>query len=311
MARIAGNVTWLIGRTPLVELHRLRPRDGARIVAKLEFFNPTSSNKDRAVVAMIEHAEQAGRLRAGGTIVEVSAGDTGVALAMIAAQRGYRLVLTMPESTRGPRCNLVRVMGAELVYTPAEHGIRGAMTRAEQLAREIPGAIMLQPFSNRANAAAHADTTAREIYEDTDGEVDVVVCPVGTGGTAQGCANYFRQRKPAVRVVGVEPAGSAVLAGCAPGPHRLAGLGAGFVPDILCVPDLAEVIGVADAEAFAAVRRLAREEGLLAGPASGAVLHAAARLAARADLANALIVAVLPDHGERYAEHPAFAGADL
>jgi cysteine synthase A len=309
MGRIAGNVTWLIGDTPLLALARLSPAGGARVVAKLERQNPTGSNKDRATLAMVEHAEQAGFLQPGGTIIEASAGDTAVALAMVAAQRGYRLILAMPANTPAGRRNLLRALGARIEPTDPQLGIHAAFARAEQLAREIPGAHVLQPFTNRANARAHARGTAREIWHDTDGEVDVVVCPAGTGGTAAGCAAFFKEVAPRVRVVAVEPATSAVLGGGAPGPHNLPGLGPGFVPDILCVADLAEVIAVAEADAYATLRRLAREEGVLAGPASGAVLHAALVLAARPALCARLMVAVLPDSGERYAEHAAFAEA--
>ncbi len=309
MASIARDVSWLIGRTPLVELRRLAPDTPGRLIAKLEAFNPTCSNKDRAARSMIEHAERAGFLRPGTTIVECSAGDTGVSLAMICAVRGYRLVLTMPEGTAGSRYHLLRALGAEIELTDPALGIRGALERTEQIQREITPSLILQPFSNAANAAAHAETTAREIWDDTDGEVDVVVCPVGTGGTAAGCIQFFRSAQVPVAVVGVEPSASPVLAGGSPGAHQLPGLGAGFVPDILAPGDLDEIIAVSADEAFVAVRELARREGLLVGPASGAVLHAARTIAARERSAGTTIVAILPDHGERYDDHPSFAGS--
>jgi cysteine synthase A len=308
MARIARDISWLIGGTPLVELRRLAPGSGGRLLVKLESFNPTGSNKDRAARAMIEHAERSGFLTEGSTVIECSAGDTGVSLAMICAVRGYRLILTMPEGIGGSRTNLLRALGAELEFTDAELGIRGALERAEQLQREIDDSMILQPFSNAANAMAHAETTAREIWWDTDGEVDFVVCPVGSGGTAAGCLEFFRQTAPEVAVVGVEPAESAVLSGRPAGPHRLPGLGAGFVPDILAPGDLDEVIPVHETDAFATVREIARVEGLLVGPASGAVLHAARSIAARDSSASRTVVAILPDHGERYEDHPAYAG---
>ena len=257
---------------------------------------------------MIERAESRGRLEPGTTIVECTAGDTGVALAMLCAARGYRLVLTMPECTAGSRCNLLRALGAELVLTDSERGISGAMERAEQLVRERKPALILNPFANPANAACHAATTAREIREDTDGEVDVVVCPVGSGGTAAGCLSFFREIAPQVRIVAVEPANSAVLAGGKPGPHDLPGIGAGFVPDILAPAELDAIVGVREDDVCGAVRDLARREGILVGPASGAVLHAAKQLAQRPDSAGKLIVAILPDDGERHEEHACYAG---
>jgi cysteine synthase A len=306
MVRIARDVTWLIGRTPLVELGRLSPPGGGRVVGKLESFNPTRSNKDRAALGMIVAAERSGCLRAGGTIVECSAGDTGIALAMVAAARGHRLVLTMPANLHSSRCNLLRALGAEIVLTDAEAGMRGAMQRAEQIVRERPGALCLQPFTNRDNAAIH-ETTAREIWEDTDGAVAAVVCPVGTGGTAAGCLSFFRRQAPGVAVVGVEPASSPVLSGGPPGRHDLPGLGAGFVPGILAPQALDEIIAVREQDAFACLRQLAAHEALLVGPASAAVAWAALEIARRPERAGALIVAVLPDSSERYADHAAYS----
>ncbi len=301
MSRIARDITWLIGHTPLVELGIFAHSTRARVVAKLENRNPSNSNKDRAVLAMVEHAERHGYLQPGGTILECSAGDLSVALAMVAARRGYRLVLTMPEGTCPDRVAILRTLGAEIVFTDRKLGTRGALARLEELSKQLHGAHVLQPFANRANARAH-EATAREIWEDTDGEVDAVVCPVGTGGTAAGCLAFFRHLSKRVAVLGVEPATSAVLSGAQPGPHGIPGLGAGFIPEILHADELAEVIAVADEEADAAVRQLAVAEGLLVGPASGAVLHAARAFAERPENAHKLVVAILPDHAERYVE---------
>jgi cysteine synthase A len=303
--RIARDITWLIGRTPLVELGRLGPAGGGRVAAKLEGSNPTGSNKDRAALGMVVAAEKTGRLPPGGTIVECSAGDTGIALAMVAAARGHRLVLTMPEDLHSSRCNLLRALGAEVVLTHAAAGMRGAIERAEQIVRERSGAVCLQPFTNRDNAAAHT-ATAREIWEDTDGAVAAVVCPVGTGGTAAGCLSFFRAHAPEVAVVGVEPASSAVLSGGPAGRHDLPGLGAGFVPGILAPAALDEIIAVREPDAFACLRQLAAREALLVGPASAAVVWAALEIARRPDRAGAWIVAVLPDCGQRYADHAAY-----
>jgi cysteine synthase len=299
MAKIAADLTWLVGRTPLVELSRMAPR-GCRIVGKLEAWNPSGSNKDRAALAMIQHAERSGFLAEGGTIVECSSGDLGLALATIGRRLGYRVVLTMPDNAPPARRGLLEAVGAEVETTPACEGMRGAMVRAEQLAKQSKGAICMQAFTNRANARAH-EATAREIWEDTDGQVGLVVVPVGTGGTAAGCAAFFRELH--VPVAGVQPAASAVLTGGRAGMHDIPGLGAGFVPDILNPSDLAEIVDVSDAEAAAATRRLLREESLLLGPASGAVMHAAVQLAQRPANQGKLVVAVLPDDAERNLDH--------
>lgn len=309
MPRIARSVSWLVGRTPLVELARLPLPEGARLAGKLEFFNPTGSNKDRAVLAMIRHRERTGALRPGGTIVDASAGDMGVSMAVIARDLGYHLVLTMPES-RAEHGELLQALGVEVVCTPPENGMAGAMAEAEQRARRIPGAVVLQPFSNRANAEAH-ERTAREIWEDTDGLVAAVVCPVGTGGTAAGCAAFFRDLGTGVQVLGVEPKASAVLTGGEPGRHGLSGLGAGFVPAILDPDELAEVIAVDDDEALAMVEQLAAEEALLCGPASGAVVAAAARVCSRPQWRQRLVVAILPDQGPRHPPRRAAATGAL
>ena len=307
MVRIAADVTWLIGCTPLVDLSRLSP-PRCRIVAKLEARNPSGSNKDRAALGMIAHAERCGFLRAGGTLVECTSGDLGLAIAMVGRRRGYRVVLTMPEGTPSHRASLLRALGAEIVTTPVADGMRGAMVRAEQLARQTPGAVCLQAFTNRANARAHADTTAREIWSDTDGTVGIVVVPVGTGGTAAGCAAFLRER--GVAVIGVEPAGSPVLGGGRAGEHDIPGIGAGFVPDILGVDELDEVVAVDDRTAREHVQLLAQQEAILVGPAGGAVLHAAIAVARRAASADKLLVAVLPDSGERYFDHRSYRQED-
>ncbi|MCA8966738.1 MAG: cysteine synthase family protein [Planctomycetes bacterium] len=300
MARIAADVTWLIGNTPLVELARLSPA-GTRILGKVEAGNPSGSNKDRAALGMIRHAERSGFLREGGTIVECSGGDLGLAIALVGRRLGYRVVLTMPEWLPESRRSLLRALQAEVVTTPTNEGMQGAMQRADQIAKQTTGAVCLQAFTNRANARHHAETTAREIWHDTDGKVGVVVVPVGTGGTAAGCASFLREL--GVRVIGVEPAGSPVLGGGKAGAHDIPGLGAGFVPDILCRSELDDLVSVTDRDASAGVRALAREEGLLLGPASGAVIHAARHLAQQAQHAGQLMVAVLPDRADRYLEH--------
>jgi len=303
MSRIATDVTWIIGNTPLLELTRLSP-PSTRVLAKLEFLNPGGSNKDRAALGMIQHAERSGFLRPGGTIVECSSGDLGIAVAMVGRRLGYRVILTMPEGLGQRRTDIARLLGAEIVTTPAAEGMRGAMARTEALTKQTPGAVCLQAFTNRANSRSHAESTAREIWQETDGKVDAVVVPVGTGGTAAGCIAFLREF--GVKVVGVEPAHSAVLSGGQAGPHDIPGIGAGFIPDILVPGDLAEVIAVEDAEAVAAVRLLAREEAVLAGPASGAALYAALAFAARPDNAGQTIVAVLPDAAERHLDHRAY-----
>jgi cysteine synthase A len=282
MARIASDITWLVGRTPLVELARIAP-PGTRLLGKLESWSPSGSNKDRAALGMIRHAEKSGFLGAGGTIVECSSGDLGLAIATIGRRLGYRVVLTMPE------------------------GMRGAMVRAEQIAKQTAGAICLQAFSNRANARAHAETTAREIWEDTDGKIDLVVAPVGTGGTAAGCVAFFREL--GVPVAGVQPAASPTLTGGRAGVHDIPGLGAGFIPEILDPSSLAHVVDVTDAEAVAGARALARNESLLLGPASGAVLHAALELARRPGGGYRMVVAVLPDTVHHYLDHAVLRAA--
>ncbi|HEX5054650.1 MAG TPA: cysteine synthase family protein [Planctomycetota bacterium] len=300
MVRIAADLTWLVGHTPLLELARLSP-PGARIVGKLDAWNPSGSNKDRAALGMIRHAERSGFLREGGTIIECSSGDLGLAIAMIGRRLGYRVVLTMPEPAPEGRRALLLALGAEVELTPVAEGMRGAMLRAEQLARQTRGAVCLQAFTNRANARTHAETTAREIWEDTDGQVDMVVVPIGTGGTAAGCVAFFREH--GVPVVGVQPAASPVLTGGAAGRHDIPGIGAGFVPEILNASELTEIVAVSDEKAYAGTRLLAQQEALLLGPASGAVIHAAVVVGGRAENNGKLVVAVLPDLAERYLDH--------
>mgnify|MGYP002639984036 CR=1 FL=1 len=300
MSGIAADITTLIGATPLVGLTRLGAGLPGRVVVKLESFNPGGSVKDRIALGMIQAAEADGRLGPGATLVEPTSGNTGIGLAMVCAARGYPLVLTMPETMSVERRKLLSALGARLELTPGGQGMKGAIDHAHRLVEEIDGAVMLDQFRNPANPAVHRLTTAEEIWRDTDGAVDVVVCGVGTGGTVTGLAQVLKQRKPSLRAVAVEPVGSAVLSGGGPGPHRIQGIGAGFVPDVLATGLLDEIITVEDQEAGDAARRLARDEGILAGISSGAALAAALRVAARPESEGLLIVVVLPDTGERY-----------
>ncbi|MBN2114674.1 MAG: cysteine synthase A [Acidimicrobiia bacterium] len=300
MARIYQDITQTVGDTPLVALARLVPPGGARVVAKVEFFNPLSSVKDRIGRAMVEAAEAEGRLDPGATLVEATSGNTGIALAFVAAAKGYRLILTMPETASVERRRLLRLLGAELVLTPGPEGMAGAIARAEQIVSETPGSLMLQQFRNPANPEVHRRTTAEEIWADTDGLVDIVVAGVGTGGTITGVGQVLKSRRPAVQMVAVEPAGSPVLSGGAKGPHKIQGIGAGFVPEVLDRSVIDEVVTVTDEEAFATARLLARTEGVAAGISSGAAVHAALRVAARPENAGRLLVVILPSPGERY-----------
>lgn len=299
---IASDLSQLIGNTPLVELARFAREYGlkARLLAKAECFNAAGSVKDRVARELIEDAERSGRLKPGGTVIEPTSGNTGVGFALVCALRGYRLILTMPESMSVERRALLRALGAQLVLTPAEEGMGGAIAKAEQLLAETAGAILAGQFVNPANPAAHRKTTAPEIWTQTGGEVDCFVAGVGTGGTITGVGGYLKEKKPGVRIVAVEPAGSAVLSGGKPGPHGLMGIGAGFVPKVLDVSLLDEVVRVTDGEAYEAARALARTEGLLAGISSGAAVHAAALIAKRPENAGKTIVVLLPDTGERY-----------
>ncbi len=300
MGRIYRDITETIGNTPLVRLNRVARGLPANIVAKLESFNPCSSVKDRIGLSMIEAAEQAGRIGPDTIILEPTSGNTGIALAMVCAARGYRLVLTMPETMSLERRRLLRALGAEFVLTPGAEGMPGAVRRAEEMAAQDPRYLILQQFRNPANPAIHRRTTAEEIWRDTDGQVDILVAGVGTGGTITGVAEVIKARKPSFRAIAVEPARSPVLSGGSRGPHRIQGIGAGFVPEVLRMDLMDEIIQVQDEEAIATARRLAREEGILCGISSGAAAHAALQVAGRPENEGALIVVVLPDTGERY-----------
>jgi cysteine synthase len=296
---IKSDATALVGRTPMVDLSRIARGLPGRVVGKLEMANPCGSIKDRLGIALIEDAERRGALRPGATLVEATGGNTGIGIAFAAAVRGYPVVLTMPESMSRERVALLRQLGVEVVLTP---GIlmRDAVSKARQLAQQIPGAVMLDQFSNPANPEVHRRTTAAEIWEDTEGAVDVFVASVGTGGTITGVGEVLRDRKPEVRIIAVEPASSAVLSGGAPGDHQMPGIGVGFIPDVLNRAVIDEVIPVADAQAFNCARRLAREEGIIAGVSSGAALHAALAVGSRPSAAGKMIVVILPDTGDRY-----------
>jgi cysteine synthase A len=310
---IAHNITELIGRTPLVELQRIPQSEGAlaRIVVKLESFNPAASVKDRIGVSMIDEAEKAGLILPGKTVlVEPTSGNTGIALAMVAAARGYRLVLTMPETMSAERRAMLRAYGAQLELTPGTEGMRGAIRRAEEIVRETPNAYMLQQFRNPSNPKIHRETTAEELWVDTDGQMDIFVAGVGTGGTVTGVGEVWKQRKPGVQIVAVEPAGSPVLSGGNPGVHKIQGIGAGFVPEVLNRSVIDEVIAVPDEKAIEYGRRLAREEGILSGISSGAALYAALQLALRPENRGKLIVFVQPSFGERYLSTVLFQGED-
>ena len=309
---IAPDITDLVGRTPLVRLNRLPERSGclAELVAKLESFNPTASVKDRIAGSMVQAAEQAGTIAPGRTVlVEPTSGNTGIALAMVAAARGYRLILTMPDTMSTERRAMLRAYGAELQLTPGNEGMQGALDLARELVSEIPEAYLLQQFNNPANPAVHAATTAEEIWSDTGGEIDFLVAGVGTGGTITGCARVLKQRNPDLKVIAVEPAASPVLAGGAPGPHRIQGIGAGFVPSVFDQSLIDEIVGVSDQEAMEVGRRLAREEGLLSGVSSGAAVAAALRLGQRPEMAGKRIVVILASFGERYLSTPMFSAS--
>jgi cysteine synthase A len=309
---IASDITALVGRTPLVRLNRLPAAFGARaeVLAKLESFNPTASVKDRIAGAMVQAAEDEGTITPGRTVlVEPTSGNTGIALAMVAAARGYRLILTMPDTMSTERRAMLRAYGAELQLTPGSEGIQGAIDLAQELVEEIPDAYLLQQFVNAANPAIHERTTAEELWTDTDGSLDVLVAGVGTGGTITGCARLLKARNPNLQVVAVEPAGSAVLSGQPAGPHRIQGIGAGFVPPVLDQGLIDEVITVSDDDAMEIGRRLAREEGLLSGVSSGAAMAAALQLAQRPELEGKRIVVILASFGERYLSTPMFSSS--
>ena len=309
---IASDITDLVGRTPLVRLNRLPERSGclAEVVAKLESFNPTASVKDRIAGSMVQAAEQAGTIAPGRTVlVEPTSGNTGIALAMVAAARGYRLILTMPDTMSTERRAMLRAYGAELQLTPGNEGMQGALDLAKELVSEIPEAYLLQQFNNPANPAVHAATTAEEIWSDTEGEIDALVAGVGTGGTITGCARVLKQRNPDLKVIAVEPAASPVLAGGTPGPHRIQGIGAGFVPSVFDQSLIDEILGVTDQDAMEVGRRLAKEEGLLSGVSSGAAVAAALRLGQRPEMAGKRIVVILASFGERYLSTPMFSAS--
>lgn len=302
MKKTAQSLTDLIGGTPLLELNRFAAEKGlARpIIAKLEYFNPGGSAKDRIALAMIRQAEEDGTLKPGATIIEPTSGNTGVGLALVAAVRGYRLILTMPETMSIERRQLVSAYGAQVVLTPAAEGMTGAIKEAERLRDSIDGAIILQQFSNRANPAAHFATTGPEIWNDTEGHVDVFVAGAGTGGTISGVGRYLKSKNPAIRIVAAEPASSPVLSGGKAGAHAIQGIGAGFVPEVYDSSVVDEVITVSNDDAMSTTRLLARSEGLLTGISSGAAAWAAAELARREELRDKTIVTLLPDTGERY-----------
>ncbi len=299
MVAIAENITWLVGRTPLVRMPRITAGLNAQVVAKLESFNPCASVKDRIALAMIEAAEREGVLKPGVTLVEPTSGNTGVGLAFVAASRGYRLVLTMPETMSLERRRLLSALGAKLILTPGKGGMSAAIEKARELA-EQEGYLLLQQFSNPANPEVHRRTTAEEIWNDTDGQIDVFVSGVGTGGTITGVADVIKRRKPSFKAIAVEPAASPVLSGGPSGSHKIQGIGAGFVPAVLQTELIDEVFQVSDEDAGAAARRAAKEEGILVGISSGAALHAALEVAKRPEHAGHLIVVLLPDTGERY-----------
>ncbi len=309
--RIYESIADTVGSTPLVRFNRLPAETGcgAEIVGKLEFFNPLASVKDRIGFAMIDAAEAQGNIAPGRSVlVEPTSGNTGIALAFVAAARGYRLILTMPESMSLERRQMLRLLGAEIELTPAARGMAGALERAQALVSEIPGAVMLYQFANPANPAIHRATTAEEIWRDTGGNIDAVVCGVGTGGTVTGIGHVLKPRLPNLRLVGVEPAGSAVLSGGAPGPHKIQGIGAGFVPDVLDRDVIDELIAVDDAQAFETARQTARLEGIPVGVSSGAAIAAALEVGARPAMAGKRIVVIVPSFAERYLSTELFAG---
>ncbi len=308
--RVYSSITETIGDTPLVQLNRLPAQRGAkaRILAKLEFFNPISSVKDRIGVSMVEAMEEAGVLKPGTVLVEPTSGNTGIALAFVAAARGYRLILVMPESMSVERRKMLALLGAELVLTPAAQGMRGAVARAEELVRELPDAVIPQQFRNPANPAIHRATTAEEIWNDTDGEVDAVVSGVGTGGTITGLGQVLKARKPGLRMIAVEPEDSPVLSGGQPGPHKIQGIGAGFVPDVLDRSVIDEVITVGNQTAFETARAVARLDGVPVGISSGAAIAAALEVAARPEMEGKTIVVIIPSFAERYLSTALFEG---
>ncbi|WP_136708683.1 cysteine synthase A [Agromyces sp. H66] len=300
MAKVFDNITQVFGGTPLVRLNRVTDGAAGEVLAKLEFYNPSASVKDRLGVAIVDAAEASGELQPGGTIVEATSGNTGIALAMIGAARGYKVIIAMPETMSRERRGLLRAYGAELVLTPGGEGMKGAVARAEQIVADTPGAVLAKQFDNLANVEIHRRTTAEEIWNDTDGGVDVFVAGIGTGGTVSGVGQVLKERKPDVRIVGVEPAESPILTGGQPGPHKIQGIGANFVPSILDRDVYDEIIDVNIDQAVAMARRLGVEEGILGGISSGATVHAAVELAKRPENAGKTIVVIIASYGERY-----------
>lgn len=308
MSRIYTSADQLIGKTPLLELARIEKEEGlaARVLAKLEYFNPAGSVKDRIAKAMIDDAETKGLLKPGSVIIEPTSGNTGIGLASVAAARGYRVIIVMPETMSVERRQIMKAYGAELVLTQGAKGMKGAIAKADELAKEIPDSFIPGQFVNPANPAAHRDSTGPEIWEDTDGKVDIFVAGVGTGGTLTGAGEYLKSQNPTVKIVAVEPAGSPVLSKGTTGPHKIQGIGAGFVPEVLNTGVYDEVIAVEDDDAFAAGKLLGRKEGVLVGISSGAAVWAAVRLAKRPENRGKTIVALLPDTGDRYLSTPLF-----
>ena len=311
MPGIADDITWLVGNTPLVRLNKVSQGLGAEVVAKLESFSPLASVKDRIGVSMINAAEEEGAIKEGTVIIEPTSGNTGIALAFVCAARGYRLILTMPDTMSRERRRLLKALGAELVLTPGAAGMSGAIREAERLVKSIPDSYMPQQFRNPANPQVHRETTAEEIWRDTEGRVDILVAGVGTGGTITGVAEVIKQRKPTFRAIAVEPAASPVLSGGKSSPHQIQGIGAGFVPEVLNLALIDEIIPVTDEDAAVMARRLAREEGILAGISSGAATWAAVEVAKRRENKDRLIVVILPDSGERYLSTGLFGGSDV
>lgn len=309
MSKVYESATELIGKTPLLKVNNYAKAQGiedATLLAKLEYLNPAGSVKDRIALAMVEDAEKAGVLKPGATIIEPTSGNTGIGIASVAAAKGYRAILTLPETMSVERRNLLKAYGAELVLTEGAKGMKGAIAKAEELQKEIEGSVILGQFINPANPAAHLATTGPEIWEDTDGKVDIFVAGVGTGGTVTGIGQYLKSKNPDVKIVAVEPNDSPVLSGGKPGPHKLQGIGAGFVPDVLDTQIYDEIITITTDEAFTSGRLIAQKEGILVGITSGAALYAAAKLAKRPENKGKTIVALLPDSGDRYLSTPMF-----